>query len=90
MSCLLFQLIVVTVTASECLQIILTTLFICWNIFRYGQPPTDIIKELAPELEFDDEGMPIMDPMGNGGQNMPPFMPGMPFPGGGGEECCIS
>lgn len=35
-----------------------------------------------------------MDPMGNAnnhGGMMPPFMPGMPFPGAaGGEECCIS
>ena len=47
---------------------------------RYGQPPADIIKELAPGLEFDEEGMPKMD-----GQ-----MPGMPFPPGvGGEECSI-
>ena len=46
---------------------------------RYGQPPADIIKELAPGLEFDEEGMPKMD-----GQ-----MPGMPFPPGvGGDEQC--
>ena len=60
---------------------------------RYGQPPPEIIKELAPELEFDEEGMPIMDPLngsGAGAGNMPPFLPGMPFPGAGGEECCIS
>jgi hypothetical protein len=59
------------------------------QITRYGQPPVEIIKELAPELQFDDEGMPIMDPMGNNGM-MPPFMPGMPFPGGDGQQCCIS
>ena len=46
---------------------------------RYGQPPADIIKELAPGLEFDEEGMPKM-----GGQ-----IPGMPFPPGvGGDEQC--
>jgi len=71
------------------------------DIQEYGQPPVDIIKELAPELEFDDEGMPVMDPTGGGGggggfggMTMPPgmMMPGMPFPGGGGgnEQCCIS
>jgi len=61
------------------------------DIQEYGQPPVEIIKELAPELQFDEEGMPIMDPMagGMGGGGM---MPGMPFPMGGpnGEQCCIS
>eukprot|EP00804_Cyclotella_cryptica_P002396 CCRYP_004095-RA/>CCRYP_004095-RA protein AED:0.06 eAED:0.06 QI:178/1/1/1/1/1/2/102/358 len=56
------------------------------DIQEYGQPPVEIIKELAPELEFDEEGMPIMNP----GGAMPPFMPGMPIPGGDGEQCCIS
>jgi hypothetical protein len=59
------------------------------NKHRYGQPPVEIIKELAPELQFDDDGMPIMDPMGGNNGMMPPFMPGMPFPGGAGEQCCI-
>mmetsp|Transcript_10724 Transcript_10724/g.18316 ORF Transcript_10724/g.18316 Transcript_10724/m.18316 type:complete len:442 (+) Transcript_10724:48-1373(+) len=60
------------------------------DIQEYGQPPVEIIKELAPELQFDEEGMPVMDPMGGGG--MPGMMPGMPFPMGGpnGEQCCIS
>ena len=40
---------------------------------RFGQPPADIIKELAPELEFDKEGMPKMD-MDMGMSGMPPFM----------------
>ena len=55
------------------------------DIQEYGQPPAEIIKELAPELEFDAEGMPIMDPRGG-------MIPGMPFPGGmtGNEQCCIS
>ncbi|KAL7430102.1 hypothetical protein ACHAXM_001997 [Skeletonema potamos] len=69
------------------------------DIQEYGQPPVEIIKELAPELKFDEEGMPIMDPMGisnnmggSGGMMMPGMMPGMPFPMGGpnGEQCCIS
>ena len=68
------------------------------DIQEYGQPPVDIIKELAPDLHFDEIGMPIMDPnnmggmpimfpgMINGGGNMPPFPGGM----GGDEQCCIS
>lgn len=63
------------------------------DIQEYGQPPVEIIKELAPELQFDEEGMPVMDVVGGGG-GMPGMMPGMPFPmmGGanGGEQCCIS
>lgn len=56
------------------------------DIQEYGQPPVEIIKELAPELEFDAEGMPIMSPGGGGGGGMPPFLPGMM----GNEQCCIS
>jgi len=57
------------------------------DIQEYGQPPVEIIKELAPELEFDAEGMPIMNPGGVVGEGgMPPFLPGMM----GNEECCIS
>jgi peroxin-19 len=68
------------------------------DIQEYGQPPLEIIKELAPDLEFDKGGMPIMDPMGGGGGMMMPGMfPGMipggvPFPGSGmgNEQCCMS
>ncbi len=68
------------------------------DIQEYGQPPVEIIKELAPELQFDEEGMPVMmDVMGGGGGGggMGGMMPGMPFPmmGGAdnnGEQCCIS
>lgn len=56
------------------------------DIQEYGQPPVEIIKELAPELEFDAEGMPIMNSGGGGGGGMPPFLPGMM----GNEQCCIS
>lgn len=65
------------------------------DIQEYGQPPVDIIKELAPDLQFDETGMPIMGSGGmpmmfpgtiNGGGNMPPFPGGM----GGDEQCCIS
>jgi peroxin-19 len=53
------------------------------DIQEYGQPPVEIVRELAPELEFDEEGMPILDPLGNSGGGLPPFMMGM-----GGEEQC--
>lgn len=64
------------------------------DIQEYGQPPVGIIKELAPDLQFDETGMPIM---GSGG--MPMMFPGMingggmpSFPGGvgGDEQCCIT
>ena len=66
---------------SHAIQIIHIFFFSLWaETHRYGQPPADIIKELAPGLEFDEEGMPKMD-----GQ-----MPGMPFPPGvGGDECSM-
>ncbi len=49
----------------------------------------DIIKELAPELNFDDEGMPIMDAAGMSALEGMPGMHGMvpPFPGN--EQCTI-
>lgn len=28
-----------------------------------GQPPSEIVKDLAPGLQFDDEGMPVMPNM---------------------------
>jgi len=60
------------------------------EIQEYGQPPVEIIKDLAPELEFDDEGMPIMDTMSGRGGGLPPMMmPGM-MSGAGNEQCCIS
>ena len=41
----------------------------------YGQPPSDIIKELAPGLQFSPDGMPLMPNMGGGFPAMQ--MPGM-------------
>ena len=53
-----------------------------------GQPPAEIVKELAPGLEFGPDGMPIMTNMGSG-VPMPPI-PGMPpFPGLAGQQNCI-
>jgi len=42
------------------------------DVQEYGQPPADIIKELAPDLDLDEDGMPKMD-MGN---NLPAMFPG--------------
>ena len=58
-------------------------IFSSWFVFRlmelmfdmqkYGQPPADIIQDLAPGLKFDENGMPIMPNMGAGTM---PEMPG--------------
>lgn len=45
------------------------------EIQEYGQPPPELIKELAPDLDFDKDGIPKMDGTGLG-----PLM---------NEECCI-
>jgi peroxin-19 len=44
-----------------------------FDMQHYGQPPAEIIKDLAPGLKFDENGMPIMPNMGAG---MMPDMPG--------------
>jgi hypothetical protein len=31
-----------------------------FDMQQYGQPPAEIIKDLAPGLKFDENGMPIM------------------------------
>jgi peroxin-19 len=46
------------------------------EVQEYGQPPTEIIQEIAPGIELDAEGMPKLD-----GSNLP-FPPN--------EECCIT
>lgn len=46
-----------------------------FDLQQYGQPPADIIKGLAPGLQFDENGMPIMPNMGAG---LMPEMPGGP------------
>jgi len=68
------------------MPLLFTNWFILFrHIERFGQPPADIIKELAPELEFDEEGMPKMD----FGMGMPGMgMQGIPqFPGN--ENCSL-
>jgi len=50
-----------------------------------GQPPSEIIKELAPGLEFGPDGMPVMPNMGAG---MMPGPGGMPM-GPNGQPCTI-
>ena len=37
-----------------------------FDLQSFGQPPSDIIKDLAPNLKFDENGMPIMPNMGAG------------------------
>lgn len=44
-----------------------------FDMQKYGQPPAEIIKDLAPGLKFDENGLPIMPNMGTG---MMPEMPG--------------
>lgn len=66
-----------------------------FDLQQYGQPPAEIIKDLAPGLKFDENGMPIMPNMGAG---MMPEMPGgeglpnMADLAGkmAGGQCCIS
>lgn len=44
------------------------------EVQKYGQPPVEIIREIAPGLELDGDGMPAMNLLN---------------PGTGDEECCI-
>jgi len=37
------------------------------DLQEYGQPPSELVQELAPDLEFDSDGMPKMDGMNMGG-----------------------
>lgn len=65
-----------------------------FDMQQYGQPPAEIIKDLAPGLKFDENGMPIMPNMGAG---MMPEMPGEGLPNMAemagnmaNGQCCIS
>mmetsp|Transcript_5686 Transcript_5686/g.8328 ORF Transcript_5686/g.8328 Transcript_5686/m.8328 type:complete len:294 (+) Transcript_5686:136-1017(+) len=44
------------------------------DIQEYGQPPAEIIKELAPGLDFDVGGMPMMPGLTGGGEPQCPTM----------------
>jgi len=44
------------------------------DIQEYGQPPAEIIKELAPGLDFDGGGMPMMPGLTGGGEPQCPTM----------------
>lgn len=48
------------------------------EVQEYGQPPVDIIKEIAPGLDLDGDGMPILE-------GTPWGVPGV----GKSEECCM-
>ena len=61
------------------------------DLQKYGQPPAEIIKDLAPGLEFSADGMPLM----NMGDNILPNMsgqpglglPGLPLPDKDATQC---
>jgi len=53
------------------------------DLQELGHPPVNIIKKLAPELEFDEEGMPVMDPTGDGERGFGGMMPPGTFVGAG-------
>ena len=64
-----------------------------YDMQQYGQPPAEIIKDLAPGLRFDENGMPIMPNMGAG--MMPGGDGGFPDMAElasrmGNDQCCIS
>jgi peroxin-19 len=49
-----------------------------FDLQKYGQPPADIIKDLAPGLQFDENGIPIMPNMGAGFVSEMPGSEGLP------------
>ena len=60
------------------------------DLQEYGPVPAEIIKELAPGLEFSSEGMPIMTM----GQDMMPtagvgVMGGLPMPDSAAQQCSL-
>ena len=55
------------------------------EVQEYGQPPSDIIQDIAPGIELDDNGIPTMNPTTNNHKtNTFP-----PFGGNKDEECRI-
>jgi len=64
------------------------------QVQEYGQPPSEIINEIAPGLELDEDGLPKMNGGGGGGGGgMSPLFNmmagGNKNPGEGGEDCQI-
>jgi peroxin-19 len=58
-----------------------------FDMQKYGQPPAEIIQDLAPGLRFDENGMPIMPNMGAGmmpGQGLGQESNPLGMPGGDG------
>ncbi len=58
-----------------------------FDMQQYGQPPAEIIQDLAPGLRFDENGMPIMPNMGAGlfpGQGLGANANPLGMPGGDG------
>ncbi len=45
------------------------------DIQQYGQPPPEILQEVAPDLKFNSDGLPIVEDM-----SLPPGLD---------QECCI-
>ena len=39
------------------------------SVVRFGQPPEEIIKAIAPDLELDGDGMPKINPLEGFGEN---------------------
>lgn len=61
------------------------------DLQKYGQVPSEIIKELAPALEFGADGMPVMN-MGDNifpKEGAVPGMPGLPVPDASATGCSI-
>ncbi|KAH8049492.1 hypothetical protein JL720_15589 [Aureococcus anophagefferens] len=61
------------------------------DLQKYGQVPSDIIKELAPALEFGADGMPVMN-MGDNfcpKEGAVPGMPGLPVPDADSAQCSV-
>ncbi|KAH8048592.1 hypothetical protein JL722_12410 [Aureococcus anophagefferens] len=61
------------------------------DLQKYGQVPSEIIKELAPALEFGADGMPVMN-MGDNffpKEGAVPGMPGLPVPDADSAQCSV-
>mmetsp|Transcript_20451 Transcript_20451/g.42030 ORF Transcript_20451/g.42030 Transcript_20451/m.42030 type:complete len:366 (-) Transcript_20451:52-1149(-) len=73
-----FQKLVAAYEGTESEQQTMKILELMQEVQEYGQPPAEIIQDIAPGLELDEEGLPKMNAM-------PPFMGG--GSGNPGEDC---